>query len=446
MYEAYFGLANLPFCIAPDPRFYVDTAMHRAAIRALQDRFGQGDEFVPLIGDFGTGKTTVGRRWLQESDRTRQVAGELPGMRLEGDQVFDRVAEAFGLRRARGVPPLESAIRQFEGLAREGREALLLVDDAHQLDAAVLRRLRKLTAVHVDGRAALRVCLAGPSTPGFEELQRFGHPLSVGTPVRLDALDAAGTHTYILERLRHAGWHGRPAFELATAAIHGRCKGNPARINRLCGHILLHLYMQGRDDVNVNVVRAVDELLQAELRGEPASLALPPLAHAAPCPGTQAPHYPALYGEALMTRLITRASSPTPPPDSAIAASPPQAASPIPGAKSRRRGVAQGVTALALMVTGGFLWQMISNLAAARGESTRHATEATSSVAAAVPAAHDPALPRMSLSAPPALAPLAAMAEQTLERSPPKATQIQGPNAFAPTAASAPVGHVSRED
>jgi general secretion pathway protein A len=431
MYEAYFGLANLPFCIAPDPRFYVDTAMHRAAIRALQDRFGQGDAFVPLIGDFGTGKTTVGRRWLQEIDRTRQVAGELPRMRLEGDQVFDRVAEVFGLRRARGVPPLESAIRQFEGLVREGREALLLVDDAHQLDAAVLRRLRKLAAVRVDGRAALRVCLAGPSMPGFEELQRFGHPLSVGTPVRLDALDAAGTHTYILERLRHAGWHGRPAFELATAAIHGRCKGNPARINRLCGHVLLHLYMQGRDDVNVHVVRAVDELLQAELRGEPATLALPPLAHAAPCPGTPAPRYPALHGEALMTRLIARVASPAPPPHTAIAP-PPPAPPPLEVARSRRRGVAQGVTALALMVTGGLLWQMISNFAAAHSDAARHASAA----------AHGAAPPQPNA---PAVG-LADMAEQALARSPPAATQAPGRDALATAAASAPAGHVSRED
>ena len=439
MYEAYFGLANLPFCMAPDPRFYVDTAMHRAALRALQDRFGHGDEFVPLIGDFGTGKTIVGRRLLEEIDRTRQVAAELPCMRLEGDQLFDRVAEAFGLGRAKGLAPLESAIRQFEGLVRDGREALLLVDDAHQLDAAVLRRLRKLTAVCVDGRAALRVCLAGRSTPSFEELQRFGHPLSVGTPVRLDALDAAGTHTYILERLRHAGWHGRPAFELATAAIHGRCKGNPARINRLCGHILLHLYMQGRDDVNVNVVCAVDELLQAELRGEIATLALPPVAHATPCPVAQAPRYPALHGEALMTRLITQTSSPTPPAATAIAAPPPQAASTVPGARQHHRGLAQGVTALALMVAGGFLWQMISNFAAAHSDARRHAS------VSAPPAAQDAAPPQANAQA----VGLADMAEQALARSPPAATQAPGRDALAATAsasASAPVGHVSRED
>src|ERR1022692_1199547 len=100
MYEAYFGLANLPFRITPDSRFYVDAAPHRAAIRALQDGLGHGDEFMPLIGEFGAGKTTVVRRMLEEVDRARHVAAELPRVRIEGDQLFDRVAEALGMRRA----------------------------------------------------------------------------------------------------------------------------------------------------------------------------------------------------------------------------------------------------------------------------------------------------------------------------------------------------------
>jgi type II secretory pathway predicted ATPase ExeA len=286
MYEAYFGLATLPFCIAPDSRFYVDAAPHRAAIRALQHRFGHGAEFVPLVGEAGAGKTTVGRRMLEEIDRTRQVAAELPCMRISGDQLFDRVAEALGMRRAGGVPPLGSVIRQLEHLVRDGRDALLLVDETHQLDVSALRRLRKLTAVRVEGRAALRVCLVGCSTPPcIEELQRIGRPLNIGAPVHVEALDTAGTHEYILERLRRAGWTGRPAFECTTAAIHERCKGNPGRVNRLCGHILLQLYIHGRDDVNADVVRAVDELLQAELSGKPATLALPPLARASPGAG-----------------------------------------------------------------------------------------------------------------------------------------------------------------
>lgn len=435
MYEAYFGLANLPFCIAPDSHFYVDAAPHRAAVRALQDRLSRGDEFMPLVGEFGAGKTTVGRRLLEEIDRKRQVAAELPRMRLDGDQLFDRVAEAFGMRRAGGVPPLQNVIRQLEGFARDGCEGLLLVDEAHQLDLSALRRLRKLTAVRVDGRAALRVCLAGPSLPpAFEALQRLGQPLDVGVPVRIERLDAAGTHTYILERLARAGWSGRPSFENTTAAIHERCKGNPARVNRLCGHILLHLYMQGRDDINPDVVRAVDELLQAELRGEPAALTLPPLLRATPDPAVLLEDFPAvtadrLYREALTAAHAAQAPSPSPPPPTtALVTTPPRSALVAYNPGPRRRGLAQGVAALALLVTGGFLWQMISNLATAHSESTLRAAV----VAAAASAAAPPI---------PTAAGLAEVAQRTLERAPPAAAPVPVRDEVPATPASAAGGH-----
>ncbi len=430
MYDAYFGLANLPFCIAPDPRFYVDAAPHRTAIRALQDRLAHGDEFVPLIGEFGVGKTTIGRRLLQECDRKRQLVAELPRMRIDGDQLFDRVAEAFGMRREGAVPPLWGVIRQLEGLARDGCDALLLVDEAHQLDLMALRRLRKLTAVRVDGRAALRVCLAGRSAPqGIDELRRLGQPLSIGAPVHVEPLDAAGTHDYILERLGRAGWQGRPAFASATVAIHERCKGNPGRVNRLCGHILLQLYIQGRDEVNAEVVHAVDELLKAELRGEPATLALPPLLREtpvadAPTPAPAAARAPAgLDGEALMTRLIAKTAAPVRLPDRVPAVPVPTAATRVPAAMPRRRGVAQAAGVLALLVSGGFLWQMVLNVAAARSQSVQHAA-ATAAASAG----------------------LAAMAEQALAQAPPAATQIPIRAEFAATAASTPLPRAPRAD
>ena len=468
MYEAYFGLANLPFCIAPDSRFYVDAAPHRAAIQALQDRLGRGDEFMPLVGEYGVGKTTVGRRMLEEMDRGRHVAAELPRLRIEGDQLFDRVAEAFGLRRPAGGPPLASVIRQLEGFVRDGCDALLLVDEAHQLDISTLRRLRKLTAVRVDGRAALRVCLVGRSAPpGIEELRRIGQPLKIGAPVLVEPLDAAGTREYILERLGRAGWVGRPGFESAATAIHERCKGNPGRVNRLCGHILLQLYIQGRDDVNADVVRAVDALLQAELRGEPATLMWPPLAPApapapasAPAPATPtptpgptaapapapflaqdaptltplaAPVHGGLRGDALLTQLMIRTSEPPRPvmirtsepprPGTGLMVASQDAPSTAHALEPRRRGlVAQGLAAVALLVSGGFLWQMISNLATAHSASTRLAAPRAPAAHDAAPArtvaANQPTSPARPL---PEVDALLARAEAAIAQSPPGA-------------------------
>ena len=179
MYEAHFGLAELPFRIAPDPRFYVDATPHRAAIRALRDRLGRGEEFTPLVGDFGTGKTTVARRMLEEAGPARHVVAELSHVRVQGDELLDRIAEALGMRRPKAAPPMGVLIPQFEALARAGRDAWLLVDEADSVSVGALTRLRKLTSVRVDGRAALHVFLVGRSTPaGMAELERIGRPRS----------------------------------------------------------------------------------------------------------------------------------------------------------------------------------------------------------------------------------------------------------------------------
>jgi MSHA biogenesis protein MshM len=381
MYEAYFGLAQLPFCIAPDSRFYVDTAAHRAAIQALKDRLQRGDEFVLLSGDHGCGKTMVGRRLIEELRGPRHLAGELPRERLEGDQLFDRVAEALGLRRGGGLPPLGSLVHKLEDLAYNGGDAVLLVDDAHRLDAGTLRRLRKLTAIRVEDRTALRVCLVGQTMPlDFEAMQSSGRRLSFGAPVRVGALDAAGTHDYVLTRLCRVGWWGRPAFDAATVAIHERCKGNPLRINRLCDHLLLYLCREGRDHATADDVRVVDDTLQSEF--QPLSVAgsleiddIDVFLDVLPDESESDSEPARLSSEALLSRLIGQGPPSVPARESRFPQSRPPL-SPPPWDDSEppydpgddKPGLprwAQGAVAVALLAGGGLLWQMIPNGSAA---------------------------------------------------------------------------------
>lgn len=277
MYQAHFGLDDMPFRIGSDPRFHVDLAPQRAAVRALLDGSRGGHDFTSLCGDFGCGKSTVARRMLREADPARHTVGELRLTRLEGDGLFDGVTLALGMPATHALPPLGSLLQRLEALARDGRRALLVVDEAHRLGLDALTRLRKLAAVRVQGRAALHVVLVGHAAPaGIAELQRLGRPLNIGPPVRLRPLDGVATRDYILGRLRRAGWTGRPAFDAGTTAeVHARCEGNPARINRLCGHLLLQLFMERRTDADAATVRAVDDLLRRELSGEPATITLP---------------------------------------------------------------------------------------------------------------------------------------------------------------------------
>lgn len=298
MYEARFGLEGLPFQIAPDLHFHVDTDTHRAALSALQAGLARGDEFLALIGDFGTGKTMVARRLIQLVDRDRYAVVELAGWRIEGDDLLTRITSALGQCAVDTALPLGTLMQCLQELGRHDRAALLVIDDAHLLGLDAVRRLAKLTAMRVEGRGVVHVCLVGRSvSPAIAEHVRVGRPLHIGTLAQLDALDVQAVGAYIRGRLERAGWKGHPSFAPGVAAeIQARTAGNPARINRLCGHLLAQLQDSGDDEVSVDLVRAVAARLQSEFDDflvgagpDPPAQATPPPAQRAAAPAPEPP-------------------------------------------------------------------------------------------------------------------------------------------------------------
>lgn len=104
MYEPHFGMTDPPFRMAPDLRFYVESAQDRAVLLALGYSLARGDEFMLLTGDAGTGKTTVGRRLLEEAAARDGIAvGEMFASGLEDDDLLHAAARALG------VPPSDAA-------------------------------------------------------------------------------------------------------------------------------------------------------------------------------------------------------------------------------------------------------------------------------------------------------------------------------------------------
>jgi type II secretory pathway predicted ATPase ExeA len=419
MYDAHFGLAELPFPTGQDPRYYVDTAPHRAAVLALLAGFERGDEFMLLTGEFGVGKTTIARRLLAQVDRERHRVVELTSLRIEGDELFDRIAEALGAPAADAGHGQRTLARLLEGLAASGHDALVLVDEAQRLDIDSLDRLRELTAARAERRGVLHLCLIGRAAPpGIEALGRMGRPLTLGATVNVGPLDAAGTRDYLLARLNRVGWMGRPSFdEGAFAEIHARCGGIPGRINRLCGHILLQLYMLHHDDVDAGVVRAVDDLLQSELGGRPSTLELQPIVAKMPMPET--PALPAVQD------LPERRG-----PGGALATLPGFAA---PGSNRGRWRWIHGAALTVALSSGVVGWYAMSGHGLSRAEEARivaaWAMTASAGTPGALPVAAAP-LPRPALPVPaaaslPAAATVAAALEstaaQTIAQSPPGA-------------------------
>jgi type II secretory pathway predicted ATPase ExeA len=269
MYQAHFGLADLPFRIAPDPKFYFDSGQFQSARSTLEQALSDGDAFVAVIGDIGSGKTTVVRRFVDALDRSRIAVGEVVTSQLEGDDLLRVIADSFDVEPGEPGELLQRLQQWLRETGGQQREALLVIDEAQNLTLFSLQQLQALTDIRRGARPVLHIVLVGEFPPSpLEDARHEGVPVEARRIVKLGPLDRELTREYVLHRLAKAGWSGPPLFPVyATDAVFECSGGIPRRINRLCDRVLLRLFMEQGHEVSVGLVRMVHDLLQAELSG-----------------------------------------------------------------------------------------------------------------------------------------------------------------------------------
>jgi len=268
MFESHFGLSGPPFQLSPDPSFYFESRGHQRALAYLQYGIVQGEGFIVVSGEIGTGKTTLVKKLLSALDETRVVAGEVLNTQLNCGELLQAVGMAFGVPLAgqNKAQMLGSLEAHFLGVAASGRRALLVVDEAQNLDNEALEELRMLSNFQLGPQALLQSFLVGQpglrqklASPSLEQLRQ-----RIMAACHLEPLAAEETQGYLSSRLSRVGWSGRPQFDdAAVNLIHNRCDGVPRRINRLCTRLLLAACLDGRDDIDADfVARTADELTQ----------------------------------------------------------------------------------------------------------------------------------------------------------------------------------------
>jgi type II secretory pathway predicted ATPase ExeA/UDP-N-acetylglucosamine 2-epimerase len=267
MYERHFGISSLPFRLTPDPDFYFETGQHQAALTALRDAYAREGAFVVLSGEIGSGKTTVLRRALEEARDEGILTAQLTNTQLGSDDLKRAAAAAFGIGALQGsASEASDAWRAWvEGLG--GRRALLVIDEAQNLDVEALRWLLELADMAQAARTALRICLAGQSElrqrlmdPGLVDLAR-----RTQRSCHLQPLNAQETRCYIEHRLAKVGWHGQPSIDSAAfEVIHRLAGGIPRRVNMLCNRLLMQLFLAGGSCVDVRVVQSMAHTLHVE--------------------------------------------------------------------------------------------------------------------------------------------------------------------------------------
>lgn len=251
MYDDHYGLTGRPFQLTPDPAFWFDTATHRKAMAYLGYGLSQGEGFIVITGDPGTGKTTLLGHLMQTIDPERLNVIRIVTTQIEADDLLRLVAAGLdvdhhGLTKAQLLEAIE---RGLHNVARSGRRTLLVIDEAQSLPVGSIEELRMLSNFQAGGYALLQIFLLGQ--PEFRQRLHGSDRLEqlrqrVIAMHHLEPMGVEEVGPYLEHRLGIVGWNGSPSFSMdALAALHHWSGGVPRRLNQLAGRVLLYGAIEG---------------------------------------------------------------------------------------------------------------------------------------------------------------------------------------------------------
>ena len=267
-YYKVLGLHQEPFSTSPDPHFFYRSESHYAALCRLQVAIALKRGLSVVLGDVGTGKTTLSRRLSIALHEDPNVMFRMilnPYFRTE-KQFLSRLAGLFRIElpmaRATSLDYMEAIERYlFQVGVEEGRTVVLLIDEAQLLPDFVFELLRILLNYETNEAKILQLVLTGQMEllPRLVAMPNFWDRIAL--KLMLEPLTAGEIRDLIGFRLRQAGYAGRDDFFSGDAVrlIHAHTGGYPRKVSQLCHSILEHLVMHDRQRVDEPLVLRVLE-------------------------------------------------------------------------------------------------------------------------------------------------------------------------------------------
>lgn len=260
MYESFYGLAEKPFSIQPDPDFLYMGKRHAMAYATLEYSIMNKAGFAVISGEIGCGKTTLVRHLLNNLGPDVTV-GLVYNTHQEIANLLEWIMLAFG-QTYEGL----SQVALYDAFQRflieqygAGRRVLLIVDEAQNLNTAALESLRMLSNINADKHQLLQMILVGqPQLKDLlrrPELQQFAQRVSAH--FFISPLEPDEVVSYIRHRIKVAGGDHPIFTPAACRRIALATGGIPRSINILCDTTLVYGFSAGRRRVDVNLVEEV---------------------------------------------------------------------------------------------------------------------------------------------------------------------------------------------
>jgi general secretion pathway protein A len=267
MYEEYYGLAEKPFSLTPDPKYLYKSESHASAFELLQYAIRRREGFVVVTGDIGTGKTTLCRALLEQIDRKTFSALVLNPFLSEED-LHKLILQDFGVvsreelksGRLAGVSKQELIDTLYDfllSLLPLRASAVLIIDEAQNLPLQVLEQIRILSNLETDKEKLLQIVLVGQlnlntllRSPEMRQLDQ-----RVSIRYELKPLTRDEVAAYVSHRLTLAGGSTVAFQPKALHLVHKFSDGIPRLVNLICDRALLAAYSVRTNRISPEIVR-----------------------------------------------------------------------------------------------------------------------------------------------------------------------------------------------
>ena len=260
MYNNFFGFREKPFKLVPNPAYFYLSKSHEEAMAHLNYAISQGDGFVEITGEVGTGKTTLCRTFL-ESLNGGVEAAYIFNPKMGPKQLLKTILEEFGIKtRSDNTKDLIDLLNAFLIKKKAGgKKVILVIDEAQNLNRNVLEQLRLLSNLETNRDKLLQIILVGQ--PELSEMLNSHALRQVGQRITLSYQLSPLTFTeckeYIQYRINIAAQKSAIKFDRsAYRQIFKYSKGIPRLINIVCDRSLLTAFVLNQFKISAGIAKA----------------------------------------------------------------------------------------------------------------------------------------------------------------------------------------------
>jgi general secretion pathway protein A len=272
MYKFFFGFRENPFKLVPNPTYLFLSKSHEEALAHLTYAVAQGEGFMEITGEVGTGKTTLCRAFLENLDH-HTTAAYIFNPNLNSLQLLKAINDEFGISsNADNIKDLIDTLNSFLIEQKtKGKHTILLIDEAQNLTNEVLEQLRLLSNLETTRDKLLHIILVGQ--PELEEklnsyeLRQLEQRIALSC--RLIPLNFKEVQNYIQHRIHIASEKPGISFDSAAyRSIYKYSRGVPRLINIVCDRALLTAFGIDQQKITKDIVgAAIKELTDKEKVG-----------------------------------------------------------------------------------------------------------------------------------------------------------------------------------